>query len=356
MMAILMAFQAPEIEVIGLTTIFGNVNTDLATINALHLCEMAGHPEIPVAEGPSEPLKRVKPRIAYFEHGSDGLGETYQAKPNFQKLSKDAADFLIENVTEFPGEVTVVGLGPLTNLALAIQKDSNFAKNVGQLVVLGGSFNASGNVNPAAEANVSLKRQKSHSRNLFGDPEAADIVFTSGMNTLAIGIDLTTQVIFNEDDLCEIRDSGGDYGKYIYDCCRFYHDWHLSSDHLDGIFLHDPTCMAALLDPTLFTFKNGAVRVETEGPCLGHTILGMGLKKYVNIHTLCLAQLPSKLYLLSSSLRCIEEHLLLYQTFISVPSAYQSIYITCSETNQWLCSSKFEIEDAHYRVLNFIAT
>ncbi|KAG0589938.1 hypothetical protein KC19_1G058200 [Ceratodon purpureus] len=269
MMAIFMAFQAPEVEVIGLTTIFGNVDTDLATINALHLCEMAGFPEVPVAEGPSQPLKRVKPRIAYFVHGSDGLGETNQAKPKGQKLPKSAPDFLIEKVAEFPGEVTVVALGPLTNIALAIEKDPNFAKNVGQLVVLGGSFNASGNVNPAAEANI------------FGDPEAADVVFTAGLNTLTIGINLTTQVIFNEQDLCEIRDSGGKYGQYIFDCCRFYHDWHLASDHFDGIYLHDPTCMAALLDPTLFTFKKGAVRVETEGLCVGHTLLDMGLKNWV---------------------------------------------------------------------------
>lgn len=269
MMAIFMAFEAPGIEVIGLTTIFGNVDIDLATKNALHLCEMTGHPEIPVAEGPSEPLKRVKPRIAYFVHGSDGLGNTFQANPKGQKSSKSAADFLLEKVAEFPGEVTVVALGPLTNIALAIQKDPNFVKNIGQLVVLGGAFNASGNVNPAAEANI------------FGDPEAADLVFTSGMDTLVIGISLTTQVIFNDQDLSEIRDSGGKYGKYIYDCCRFYHDFHLESDHFDGIFLHDPTCMAALLDPSLFTYRKGAVRVETEGLCVGYTLLDMGLKNWV---------------------------------------------------------------------------
>jgi uridine nucleosidase len=268
MMAIFMAFQAPEVEVIGLTTIFGNVNTDLATINALYLCELAGFPDIPVAEGPSESLQCVKPRIAYFVHGSDGLGETHKAKPKGQKAPISAPDFLVKKAAEFPGEVTVVALGPLTNIALAVQKDPDFAKNLGQLVVLGGAFNACGNVNPAAEANI------------FCDPEAADITFTAGMKTLAIGINLTTQVVFSEEDLLEIRDSGGKFGQYVYECCRFYHQWHIESDHFDGIFLHDPTCMAALLDPSLFTFRKGAVRVETVGRCVGHTILDYGLKNW----------------------------------------------------------------------------
>ncbi|CAK9232924.1 unnamed protein product [Sphagnum jensenii] len=269
MMAIFMAFQSQDIEVIGLTTVFGNVETPISTINALHLCEVAGFPTVPVAEGSLVRLKGTPPRIADFVHGADGLGNTFQAKPKGFKSKSNASDFLIQKVAEFPNEVTVVALGPLTNIAEAIQKDPTFANNLAQLVVLGGSFFASGNVNPPAEANI------------YGDPEAADIVFTSGANTVVIGLNLTTQVIFTAGDLQEIRDSKGRNGAYLYDCCQFYKAWHIKSDHLDGIFLHDPTCMAALLDPSLFTYKTGALRVETKGICVGHTLLDLGLKNWV---------------------------------------------------------------------------
>lgn len=267
-MTILMAFQSPELEVIGLTTIFGNAPTPATTYNSLHLCEVAGFPDVPVAEGRSEPLKGDGPRIADFAHGSDGLGNTFPAQPKNKKIDKCAADFLVEKVREFPNEVTILALGPLTNIAEAMQKDNTFAGNLQRLFVLGGSFFASGNVNPAAEANI------------YGDPEAADLVFTSGADIVVIGINLSTQVILSEADMCEIRDSKGKHGKYIYDMCSFYKNWHVHSDGFEGIFLHDPTCLAAVLDPNLFTYKMGALRVETQGICTGHTLLDLGLKKW----------------------------------------------------------------------------
>ncbi|CAN4117280.1 unnamed protein product [Withania somnifera] len=154
-MTILMAFQTPEVEIIGLTTIFGNVTTKDATRNVLLLCEAAGYPDVPVAEGSPEPLKGGEPRVADFVHGSDGLGNLFLPSPNSKKIDKSASEFLVEKVSEYPGEVSILALGPLTNLALAVKRDSTFASKVKRVVVLGGSFFALGNVNPAAEANVS---------------------------------------------------------------------------------------------------------------------------------------------------------------------------------------------------------
>lgn len=265
---ILMAFQLPDVEVIGLTTIFGNVTTKDATQNALHLCEVAGFPDIPVAEGIPEPLKRGPPFIADFIHGSDGLGNTFPSYPKNKKIEKNACEFLVDKVSEYPGEVTILALGPLTNIALAVKKDRLFASKVKKIVILGGSFFASGNINPAAEANV------------YGDPEAADIVFTCGAEIVVIGLNVTTQVLMTYQDLCELRDSEGRYGRYIYNICQFYRDWHVKSDGIDGIYLHDPTCFAALLKPHLFEFKKGAVRVETQGICTGHTLMDLGLKNW----------------------------------------------------------------------------
>ncbi|XP_031102964.1 probable uridine nucleosidase 1 isoform X2 [Ipomoea triloba] len=264
--AILMAFQTPHLEILGLTTIFGNVTTKNATRNALLLCEIAGRPDVPVAEGSPEALKRGKPRIADFVHGADGLGNLSLPPPKSKKSEKSASDFLVDKVSEFPGEVSILALGPLTNLALAVKKDSSFASKVKRIVILGGAFFALGNVNPAAEANI------------YGDPEAADVVFTSGANIDVVGIDITTQVKMTDADLDELRQSNGRHAQFICDTCKFYRDWHVKSDGVYGIFLHDPVSFVALVRPDLFTFRKGVVRVETQGICTGHTLMDQGLK------------------------------------------------------------------------------
>nr|GMD46232.1 probable uridine nucleosidase 1 [Ipomoea batatas] len=264
--AIMMAFQTPHLEILGLTTIFGNVTTEDATRNALLLCEIAGRPDVPVAEGSPEALKRGKPRIADFVHGADGLGNLNLPPPKSKKTEKSASDFLVDKVSEFPGEVSILALGPLTNLALAVKKDSSFASKVKRIVILGGAFFALGNVNPAAEANI------------YGDPEAADIVFTSGANIDVVGIDITTQVKMTDADLDELRQSNGRHAQFICDTCKFYRDWHVKSDGVYGIFLHDPVSFVALVRPDLFTFRKGVVRVETQGICTGHTLMDQGLK------------------------------------------------------------------------------
>ncbi|KAH0779585.1 hypothetical protein KY290_006012 [Solanum tuberosum] len=267
-MAILMAFQTPEVEILGLTTIFGNATTKAATRNALILCETAGYPDIPVAEGSLETLKRGEPHIADFVHGSDGLGNLFLPSPNSKKIEKSASEFLVDKVSEYPGEVSILALGPLTNLALAVKRDSNFASKVKRVVILGGSFFALGNANPAAEANI------------YGDPEAADIVFTSGANIDVVGINITTQIKMTDADLDELRQSEGKHAKLLCDMCKFYRDFHVKSEGVYGVFPHDPVTFVALVRPDLFTYKKGVVRVETQGICTGHTLLDQGLKKW----------------------------------------------------------------------------
>ncbi|CAA3013746.1 probable uridine nucleosidase 1 [Olea europaea subsp. europaea] len=266
--AVLMAFQSHDLEILGLTTIFGNVSTEDATRNALLLCEIAGYPDVPVAEGGAEALERGKPRIADFVHGSDGLGNISLPPPKSQKFEKTASEFLVNKVSEYPGEVSILALGPLTNLALAVKRDSSFARKVKRVVVLGGAFFALGNVNPAAEANI------------YGDPEAADIVFTSGANIDVIGINITTQVMMTDEDLDELRQSKGRHAEFLCNICKFYRDWHVKSDGVHGIFLHDPVSFVALVRPDLFSYKKGVVRVETQGICVGHTLMDEGLKKW----------------------------------------------------------------------------
>ncbi|KAG4205309.1 hypothetical protein ERO13_A04G096500v2 [Gossypium hirsutum] len=235
-MAIFLALRSPEVEVIGLTTIYGNVYTTLATRNALHLLEVADRTDIPVAEGSHVTItKGTKLRVADFVHGADGLGNQNFPPPEGKPIDMSATDFLVEQANLYPGKVTVVALGPLTNIALAIQQDPSFVKNIGQIVLLGGAFAVNGNVNPAAEANI------------FGDPDAADIVFTSGADVLAVGINVTHQVV------------------------------------LTGVYLHDPTAMLAAINPSLITYVEGAVRVQTNGITRGLTLLYNKQKRFAEI-------------------------------------------------------------------------
>ncbi|XP_042064710.1 probable uridine nucleosidase 2 isoform X2 [Salvia splendens] len=251
-MAIFVALQSPEVEVIGLTTIYGNVYTALATRNALH-------------------LKGTKLRIADFVHGTDGLGNQNFPPPEGAQIEQSAVEFLTEQVNLHPGKVTVVALGPLTNIALAIESDPDFVKNVQQIILLGGAFSVNGNVNPAAEANI------------FGDPDAADIVFTSGADILAIGINVTHQVVLTDADRDKLAKSSGKFAQYMCKILDVYFGYHHDAYSTKGVYLHDPTTILAAVDPSLITYVEGAVRVQTVGITRGLTLFYNKQKRFEEV-------------------------------------------------------------------------
>ncbi|KAG2728310.1 hypothetical protein I3760_01G199200 [Carya illinoinensis] len=268
-MAIFLALQSPEVEVIGLTTIYGNVYTTLATRNALHLLEVAGRTDIPVAEGSHVTItNETKLRIADFVHGTDGLGNQNFPPPKGKPTEQSAASFLIDQANLYPGKVTVVALGPLTNVALAIQQDPAFSKNIGQIVILGGAFAVNGNVNPAAEANI------------YGDPDAADIVFTSGADVLAVGINVTHQVVLTDADREKLAKSEGKFAQYLCKILDVYFSYHYNAYNTNGVYLHDPTALLAAVDPSLITYIEGVVRVQNCGITRGLTILYNKQKRF----------------------------------------------------------------------------
>ncbi|KAK1371237.1 putative uridine nucleosidase 2 [Heracleum sosnowskyi] len=268
-MAIFVALNSPEVDVIGLTTIYGNVYTTLATRNALHLLEVAGRTDIPVAEGSHVTITQgTKLRIADFVHGTDGLGNQNFPPPKGKPIKQSAAEFLVEQANLYPGEVSVVALGPLTNIALAIQLDSNFTKNVGEIVILGGAFSVNGNVNPAAEANI------------FGDPDAADIVFTSGANILAVGINVTHQVVMTDADRVTLSKASGKFAEYLCKILEVYFSYHREAYCTKGVYLHDPTALLAAVHPSLLTYTEGAVRVQTNGITRGMTLFYNKQKRF----------------------------------------------------------------------------
>ncbi|KAJ6908803.1 hypothetical protein NC651_019010 [Populus alba x Populus x berolinensis] len=215
------------------------------------------------------PVKKgTKLRIADFVHGADGLGNQNFDPPKGKPLEQSAAAFLVEQAKLHPGKVTVVALGPLTNIALAIELDPEFCKNIGQIVLLGGAFSVNGNVNPAAEANI------------YGDPDAADIVFTCGADILAVGINVTHQVVLTDAERDKLIQSNGKFAQYLCKILEVYFSYHHEAYSMRGVYLHDPTALLAAVNPSLLTYTEGAVRVQTTGITRGLTLLYNKQKRF----------------------------------------------------------------------------
>ncbi|RME76260.1 MAG: nucleoside hydrolase [Chloroflexi bacterium] len=260
-MAVLFALKSPELSVIGLTTVFGNVYTTQGTENALYLLDVAGRPDIPVAQGAERPLVLPPRPPADFVHGKDGLGNLPPFTPRGQPDPRPAARFIVDTVSAFPGEVTLVALGPLTNLALALALEPRLVEMVAEVVLMGGAVTVSGNVNPAAEANI------------WNDPHAAEVVFSAGWPVTMVGLDVTTQVVMTDEYLAGLNVTGAPDGEFVYRISRFYVDFHRRYYNLNGAHTHDPSAIACVVDPSLFTTFRGPVRVVTEGIAAGQTIL-----------------------------------------------------------------------------------
>jgi inosine-uridine nucleoside N-ribohydrolase len=260
-----LVFQAlhPDIELLGVTSVFGNATIETTTRNALYLVERFA-PGVPVARGAAAPLHREAPAPIGWIHGDDGLGNTGLVPQGHAALdARPAHRFIIDTVRAHPGEVALVAVGPLTNLALALEEDPEVARLVKQVVVMGGAFGTggmNGNVSPAAEANMA------------GDPHAADIVFGAAWPVAIVGLDVTQVTIMSTDYLAKLRDAAGEIGQFVWDVSRDYEAFHRSSVGLEGIYVHDSSAVAYLLAPQLYTTRSGPVRVLTEGIAAGHTI------------------------------------------------------------------------------------
>jgi inosine-uridine nucleoside N-ribohydrolase len=262
-MAILFALRSPALEVLGVTTVFGNADIDTATSNALRLVELAGS-QAPVARGAGRPLVLPAAPPPDFVHGPDGLGGINAPPPTRSAIEASAAEFIATTARRHPGEVTLLAVGRLTNLALALALEPRLPQLVREVVVMGGSAWAGGNVTPAAEANV------------WGDPHAADLVFGAPWPLTMVGLDVTTRVRLTEERLERMAGKDARIGGFIYRISRFYKAFYDSVGVTGGFHVHDPSAVAFLLDPGLFTIERAPVRVVTEGMAIGQTIAASG--------------------------------------------------------------------------------
>jgi inosine-uridine nucleoside N-ribohydrolase len=258
--AILYALNHPNIDLVGLTTVFGNLATVDTTRNALTLLEHFGHPQIPVAMGEKQPLEKVLTGYAEFVHGENGLGNIDIQHSRNLPIESTAAEFIVEQVLKHPNEITICAIAPLTNLAKALELEPKIAQLVKQIVIMGGAISVNGNVTPVAEANI------------FNDPHAADIVLTAGWPITVIGLDATLQVFLDDAFITELKNKSYRC-ELLYNISRFYVDFYRMRDGLDGIVCHDATALTYITNPELFTCINGRMRVSTEGISDGMTIL-----------------------------------------------------------------------------------
>jgi len=259
-MAIFAALAQREVDLLGLTTTYGNVSVAQASQNALTLLEMA-EVQLPVAQGAYQPLMREPVPFADFVHGVDGFGDQFLSQPLGQIASQSAAEFMVEQVMQQPNEVNLVCIGPLSNLAQALELEPQLPHKVKQVVIMGGTLDHRGNVSPVAEANI------------FADPHAADKVMAADWPLVMVGLDVTYQVVFDADLFADIAAKNAKVGGFLQRAAEYYIDFYRNEHGVQGCHGHDLMALAYVINPDWFDTVSGPICVATEGVATGQTIM-----------------------------------------------------------------------------------
>jgi len=249
-MAILLALNSPELRVEALTVVPGNVEGWQGLENALKIVSLAGRCDVSVAAGAQHPLNQ-KLITAQFWHGKNGLAGVELPTPKCKADSRFGPDLIVELVHKYPHEITLIPVGPLTNIALAVSKDPSIVPLVKDIVIMGGSISG-GNVDGAAEANI------------YGDPEAASIVFNAGWIVTMIGSDIGERTLITRTHLAQLKALHGPESDFIFKLA----DWYLTRSEKSGYAgaaMYDPLAVATVIDASLVTLKEMHVDVETKG-------------------------------------------------------------------------------------------
>ncbi|UDF31068.1 UNVERIFIED_ORG: nucleoside hydrolase [Roseateles sp. XES5] len=260
--AIMLALGSPELDILGITTVAGNVPLSRTSTNARIILEFCARPEVKVFAGADKPIAR--PLVtAEHVHGKTGLDGPDLHEPQMPLQAQHAVDFIIETLKREPaGTVTLCTLGPLTNIALALEKAPEIAGRVRELVMMGGGFFEGGNITPAAEFNV------------YVDPEAAAAVFQSGVPIVMMPLDVTHKVLTLKSRMARLREIGSRPATALVQMLDFFERFDVEKYGSDGGPLHDPTVIAYLLKPELFSGRDCNVVVETASPLtVGMTVV-----------------------------------------------------------------------------------
>lgn len=250
--AILLALRSPELSVQGITTVAGNVDCDLTTKNTLRILELAGRPEIPVARGLSKPIM-CDLHTGKVAHGDDGIGNVDFPEPQGRPLDQHAVDFLIERIMAAPGEISLLPVGPLSNIATALLKEPRLVGAVREVIIMGGAVTVPGNRTPAAEFNI------------YTDPEAARIVFSSGLPITLVGLDVTRRTLLRQHHLEYLGQFADPVAQFVARSAQVYLEFARQRFGRDGCALHDPLTVGVAIDRSLVQTKDLFVGIETRG-------------------------------------------------------------------------------------------
>jgi purine nucleosidase len=250
--AILLALASPELSLEGLTVVHGNCSLEQGTTNAVSVLELANAGHIPVAKGCELPL--VQPSLLAPEtHGDTGLGYAKLPEPRAQPIVQHGIDFLIETILASPGEITLVAIAPLTNVALAIRKEPRIVEALKELIIMGGAIRHEGNATALAEFNT------------YVDPHAAQIVYQAGIPTTLVPLDVTYQCILTPEDVHRLQKIDSPITKFVADATRFYMEFHDEYQQIEGCVINDPLALALTFMPELCTYRELPVEVDLSG-------------------------------------------------------------------------------------------
>jgi inosine-uridine nucleoside N-ribohydrolase len=259
-LALLLALRSPELKIEALTPVAGNVPLALTLPNTLRMVEIAGRPEIPVAAGAKAPLFR-RLVTATYAHGENGLGGALFPEPKLKPINVPAAEVIRQVVRKYPHEVTLITIGPMTNVAAALDADPELATLVKGLVMMGGSLSG-GNITPAAEFNV------------YVDPEAAKIVFQSGIPITMVGLDVTRKTSLTDEHQRVLQANPDPVSQAAAKIARNAIDHTRAQGFTVGPNMHDSLAIAGFLDPSILKWKDYYVDVETTGELTAGETLG----------------------------------------------------------------------------------
>jgi inosine-uridine nucleoside N-ribohydrolase len=259
--ALLLALASPELELLGVTTVAGNQTLEKTTANAIRVLDFVGRDDVEVAAGADRPLAR-EPSVAADVHGESGLDGPALPPPRREPLAQHAADFLALRLFDSPERVTLVPTGPLTNIALLLERHPDAAGRIERIVLMGGSI-AEGNVTPAAEFNI------------WADPEAARAVFSSGLDVTMIGLDVTREALMRPEDAERLR-AAGRTGRLVAELFDFFSVFHREVYGFDGAPIHDSVAVAHVCRADLVDTVERHVAIETESElCRGRTVVDL---------------------------------------------------------------------------------
>ena len=258
--ALLLALRSPELEVRGISVVHGNVPVDAGTANTFKVLDLAGRPEVPVARGAAAPLLRPATH-AEIVHGRDGLAELIPPPEEFALHEDYGPGFLVHTLEEAGEAMTIITLGPLTNMAIALLSAPAAAERIERIVIMGGAVRVEGNVTPSAEFNI------------YADPEAAAVVLRSGVPVTLVGLDVTMKATVTGETGRRLAEAEEPVERFVGQLISHIAGVYRTYYGMDGMAMHDPLAVAVAIDPSLVRTEPLHVEVETgAGLAAGRTI------------------------------------------------------------------------------------